>query len=526
MATIRRDIAPGKGKMSETLSAPKTVLTKSNPNSTPSQRRHITSNLRPTLSSTKDDVSKQQGTKPISTLSIHKPTLTTRSRPALDKSTPSTQKTRPSTISTLRSSSASTPGRPSAAQKPVPGKNLKAVGTKDQAENPRSLMHATTPVATTTIKKSSLGLKKTETGNTTSARKKEITTTTPLKSVRSPSVSKVRAPQKLPEHQESSITAAELEKKVLILSSNEKVLMEDHAEKRHSLQTMPVNSTVKKSSNDIQKQETANNTSPAKEQIITTPPKSVENPDISRVPEPEMIPDQESSVTASDQDQNVQVSNNDEKGTDEFMPDHQEPLKVEETEGGTKGEDTKVVSDEASTVLRNQDAPLVIETQESEQKHVEETEKHSMKEIDSSNTDQSLAENSNEEAEEKEADEVEVLPVVEEKKEEVVTEVAEKDKVVSESAHHESKETEKDEMVSESAHHESKETDEQVVVEEIKQQEPEKAAPKQNQATQGKKDSAVSSNHVIKETANKLREQRQNRVRALAGAFETVISLQ
>ncbi|KZV31702.1 RNA polymerase II degradation factor 1-like [Dorcoceras hygrometricum] len=41
----------------------------------------------------------------------------------------------------------------------------------------------------------------------------------------------------------------------------------------------------------------------------------------------------------------------------------------------------------------------------------------------------------------------------------------------------------------------------------------------------GKKESVVS-NDVIEETASRLREQRKNKVRALAGAFETVISLQ
>ncbi|CAN4105252.1 unnamed protein product [Withania somnifera] len=47
----------------------------------------------------------------------------------------------------------------------------------------------------------------------------------------------------------------------------------------------------------------------------------------------------------------------------------------------------------------------------------------------------------------------------------------------------------------------------------------------QRQVVQGKKESMVS-NDVIEETASKPREQRKNRVKALAGAFETVISLQ
>ncbi|XP_070009397.1 uncharacterized protein [Nicotiana sylvestris] len=48
----------------------------------------------------------------------------------------------------------------------------------------------------------------------------------------------------------------------------------------------------------------------------------------------------------------------------------------------------------------------------------------------------------------------------------------------------------------------------------------------QLQVVQGKNKESVVSNNVIEETASKLREQRKNKVRALAGAFETVISLQ
>lgn len=62
------------------------------------------------------------------------------------------------------------------------------------------------------------------------------------------------------------------------------------------------------------------------------------------------------------------------------------------------------------------------------------------------------------------------------------------------------------------------------VVKEVKQ-DTERATTKP-QVVQGKKDAAVVSNDVIEETASKLREQRKNKVKALAGAFETVISLQ
>lgn len=68
-----------------------------------------------------------------------------------------------------------------------------------------------------------------------------------------------------------------------------------------------------------------------------------------------------------------------------------------------------------------------------------------------------------------------------------------------------------------------KETTEDVTKE--AQQDTDKAETKP-EVLQGKKDLAPLSNDVIEETASKLREQRKNKVKALAGAFETVISLQ
>lgn len=43
---------------------------------------------------------------------------------------------------------------------------------------------------------------------------------------------------------------------------------------------------------------------------------------------------------------------------------------------------------------------------------------------------------------------------------------------------------------------------------------------------QGSKKDNTAYNDVIEETASKLREQRRNKVKALVGAFETVISLE
>lgn len=49
------------------------------------------------------------------------------------------------------------------------------------------------------------------------------------------------------------------------------------------------------------------------------------------------------------------------------------------------------------------------------------------------------------------------------------------------------------------------------------------AAAKQRQGGPGRKESPAMYNHVIEETASKLLEKRKNKVRALAGAFQTVI---
>ncbi|KAM3322797.1 suppressor protein SRP40 [Capsicum chacoense] len=70
-----------------------------------------------------------------------------------------------------------------------------------------------------------------------------------------------------------------------------------------------------------------------------------------------------------------------------------------------------------------------------------------------------------------------------------------------------------------------------VSVEESTKEEPEKntiaaSSKSQHQLAQGKHIESAVSNNVIEETASKLREQRKNKVKALAGAFETVISLQ
>ncbi|KAI3468428.1 hypothetical protein Pfo_025091 [Paulownia fortunei] len=236
-----------------------------------------------------------------------------------------------------------------------------------------------------------------------------------------------------------------------------------------------------------------------------------------------------------------------EKEAEDSLLEDQEPINIEQTEGESDDKDAKIVTLESSTISENQDAKIVtvesptvlehqdakivtvdsptvlehkdakiatvesstvsehqdvslgVKTEKPEDKsHIEEIsskqqeiKEDTINEMNNINTDESVAGNPNEEVEEKEI-------------EEEATALNKKEEAASGSEAHESKETEVQE----------------VVVEE----KPENVAPK-TQVAHGKKDSAVS-NDVIEETANKLREQRKNKVKALAGAFETVISLQ
>ncbi|XWS70573.1 hypothetical protein CRYUN_Cryun03dG0059000 [Craigia yunnanensis] len=73
---------------------------------------------------------------------------------------------------------------------------------------------------------------------------------------------------------------------------------------------------------------------------------------------------------------------------------------------------------------------------------------------------------------------------------------------------------------------ESRQENDEVVEGEVEESEPEAAnvvAKSQVQAGNGKKESPTPYNDVIEETASKLLEERKNKVRALVGAFETVI---
>ena len=232
-------------------------------------------------------------------------------------------------------------------------------------------------------------------------------------------------------------------------------------------------SSVKKSSPVIKKE--IESPSATKEHIP-----SIQNVEIPSVVEAEEeAQDQESYIGGEKVDE--------QKGTDDHLVvEDQEPLdSAKKSEAETDDTDVKVVFSELSTDSVQEDAIPDVKIQDSDDKssYVQ------VLEEDDNN-------NSHEEVIEEDAGEAEKVEKEEEKE------------IVSGKEAPEFKEPERKE----------------VVVEEKKQEPAENKAPKQAERPHGKKDCALS-NDVIEETISKLQE-RKNRVRALAGAFETVISLQ
>ncbi|KAL6547634.1 hypothetical protein OROHE_009339 [Orobanche hederae] len=289
---------------------------------------------------------------------------------------------------------------------------------------------------------------------------------------------------------------------------NPKAIDKDAGE-HNSLHRTPISTTLNTNHNISSKEQVTEKTttSPTKGQITNTFQENVENPNkYQDVPEVELPENQESCTIVENEEQIVEVVSTDENDIVGLVPDAQEKsfdvveIEVEnddkdkdKDDDDDDDQDVTFVANESSPVLEQQEASIDIKTRESEEKsYIEEKfEENDVHEI--ANT-RSIAEDYP-----KEEDEEEGVEVIE--KEEVL---GERDEVASESE----------------AIIKPMETKRQVVVEEQKQ-ESGNVAPKQG----GKKDSVVY-NDVIEETANKLREQTKNRVRALAGAFETVISLQ
>ncbi|XP_075506070.1 uncharacterized protein LOC142542999 [Primulina tabacum] len=265
-------------------------------------------------------------------------------------------------------------------------------------------------------------------------------------------------------------------------------------------------SIVKKSGTYVKKQDAGSGTAIVKEQV-TIPSEKMEASNAYVVPQPETKEEDEESAVARAEEEAPQVESNNEMETEILVLEDSEKIKEE------KGEEVKVETEEAYTVSEQDDASFGIQTEEPEcESHIEETgskhqelEEHTSNESDNNQTEESVSD----------------IPVVEveEKDEEHGQKDGEHLDIPQEAIDLCTKEA----AASGNEAIESKETEVQEIAE-GKKQETESVGVKK-QVPQGKKDSAVS-NDVIEETASKLREQRKNKVKALAGAFETVISLQ
>ncbi|KAL0312236.1 UNVERIFIED_CONTAM: hypothetical protein Sradi_5622900 [Sesamum radiatum] len=326
------------------------------------------------------------------------------------------------------------------------------------------------------------------------------------------------------------------------------------AGKQHSLYARAVN-TVKKSSTGSTKKHEGRSAASITKEKVASPPQEVENPHTPDVPEPEMQDRYQEMPLAEAEEQTVETASNYEKGDEDSLLEDQEhgakdspledqehgakdspledqePVDFKENEDESSDEDAKIVTVESSKnpekqdaevvivesyaipgnqdanivnvefseLPENQDAPLGVMREEpdddSDIKEIsspqQELKEQATNEINNINSDESVAGTPNEEVEEEERNKEE---------EEAMT----------------SNENEEEAVGSEA--HEPKETELKEIAVEVNR-EAENATPK------SQKNSPVS-NDVIEETANKLREQRKNKVKALAGAFETVISLQ
>ncbi|KAH6774302.1 Plant calmodulin-binding protein-like protein [Perilla frutescens var. hirtella] len=273
-----------------------------------------------------------------------------------------------------------------------------------------------------------------------------------------------------------------------------KPVTKDEGKRRLSTSTTPV-SNSRRSSIGTKKKETGTSASATKEQQITslTTLEKLEDLSLYCVPVPEIqLKDIEYSYLAEAEEKTVQSLSD----IEDVVTQDQEPLNFAKIQDEINRADSTVGIAESYPVSEQQDSPLDIKTQELENKyHVEDSSSKQELGHDTNNTNicnkvEKVAGNSHEEVGEEEVKEVEVAA---EEQEAAVVSKADESKEIERPA------VEKKQEIS--------------------------FPPKQTERTHGKLDSPVS-NDVIEETASKLRELRKNKVRALAGAFETVISLQ
>ncbi|EYU22069.1 hypothetical protein MIMGU_mgv1a003756mg [Erythranthe guttata] len=553
---------PGKEKRGTSPSyLPNTTQTKRSPNpsknNSPAKTHDSTTSekpvpnyLKPTLSSGNDFVSKQQGKKPFLSAtsdSTNKASLTRRR--SFDKppsSSSQTQKSRVSPSPTLRSSSFSAKSTTASSQRGVLEKNSKQHGLYARPVN-------------TTSKKGGVIVKKQE------AAAKEQVVTSPTDKVDNLDLLNVPEPETLSKDQESGTDEAEDEKSVKIGSVDQKgsnnLVMEEDLEPVSIEQSegesekddkdavivtanSPTDIKYEDSSKIVAESKIVTVESPTDQKHEDSKITTVDSPtDIEHVESPTVLENQDVSPGVKTDDpeiesQTEEISSKQEEVKEHSVDESNNINSTDESVAGNPNEETeekkKQQEEEAKAVALNEKEAEAsrIESHESKQtevqeeavvqENVKEAESHESKQTEVE--EEAVVQEKPKEAEDTEFEtkqaEVEEEAVVQEKvKEAEASEVETKQAEVEEAVVQEKpKEAEASEV-------ETKQAEVQEVVVQEKLKAVENQGPKVQVMAHGKKECGVSNDH-IEETASRLREQRKNRVKALAGAFESVISLQ
>ncbi|KAL6549699.1 hypothetical protein OROMI_020187 [Orobanche minor] len=310
--------------------------------------------------------------------------------------------------------------------------------------------------------------------------------------------------------------------------------------KQHTLYARPVN-TAKKSGIYIKKHEIGDNSSIVKEKAVI-PPMKIDNVGMLDVPEAGMQVDEQELVAAQGEEETVQNGDVTEMGDNGSFTEDKEPMSYEQAQGEIHDKDTvKIVNPESSMIPEQNQG-------DSERKDAKNATSIEPFTVSEASVEDSLVEDkestTNFESPEKSEYQIPETETVESPA------VSENHDVTIVGVETEESEDKKQEEINEGTNNEmnnvistdqnvagkeaangdeeardSKEKEVQEVIVERKPDEVVDEAAPRVQMAHGKKEIAVS-NDVIEETASKLREQRKNKVKALAGAFETVISLQ
>ncbi|KAL6501869.1 hypothetical protein OROGR_027002 [Orobanche gracilis] len=303
--------------------------------------------------------------------------------------------------------------------------------------------------------------------------------------------------------------------------------------KQRTLYARPINA-AKKSGIYIKKHEIGDNSAKVNEKAVI-PLKKIDNVGTTDVPEAGMhVDDEQELVAAQGEEETVQNRDVIETGDNGSFTEDKEPMSCEQTQGEIHDKDiAEIVNPEYSMIpeqnqgeIENKDAknataidPFTVSEASDKKLTNFESPKKSEYQISETEAVDSPAGSENQD--------VSVVVVETEESEDT------KQEDLNEGTNNETNNViSTDQSVAgkeaDSGDEEARDGKEKEVQEVIVERKPDEvvdeAAPKVQMA-HGKKEIAVS-NDAIEETASKLRELRKNKVKALAGAFETVISLQ